>query len=78
MTLQNAENFTVFFGADFLEKIKALPRSLSGLPFKRKAHRSEGGLANIGLATMNLQAGRRGPFPLSCFHAEGQRRGVRS
>jgi hypothetical protein len=24
MTLQNAENFTVFFGADSLKKIKAL------------------------------------------------------
>jgi hypothetical protein len=36
MTLQNVENFTVFSGADLLEKIKTLRRSLSGLPFKLK------------------------------------------
>jgi putative FmdB family regulatory protein len=34
--MQNAEIFTVFCRADSLEKIKTLPRSLSGLPFKLK------------------------------------------
>src|SRR5271157_6481793 len=44
MTLQNRGYFTVFFGAikftsSWLEKFKALPRNLSGLPFKLKGNR---------------------------------------